>query len=172
VHRRPRAFTLIETMLVIALLGVLAMAAVVKLWEPLRSSRSEDVLRRLQAADETTRQSSRRSNGVAVVVYDLDRGLLLRTGSAGGEGDIVMRLPEGYRLETVRLAGRTSASGDVAIEYRDGRSPSYAVEVVGPDRSSRWLVFAGLTGQLTRLTDEREVEALFAALSPASDDAG
>ena len=56
-------------------------------------------------------------------------------------------------------------SGEVRVPVSPrGQTPSYAVLLVERKQKPHWLVFAGLTGQMTEARDATEAEQLFAAL--------
>ena len=50
----------------------------------------------------------------------------------------------------------------------DGYTPSYAVlvETEGKERQQRWILFAGLTGAMRTVADERSVEEILSASAP------
>ncbi len=48
----------------------------------------------------------------------------------------------------------------------DGTSSTYVVHLTCPGNKKLWLVFAGVTGEMTRLETEREADAALAVTSP------
>jgi hypothetical protein len=64
------------------------------------------------------------------------------------------------------------SSGEQTIDCStDGLSATYVLQVQGPQDQKEWLVFAGLSGEVTRISDETEAQKLLAALPPAGPDA-
>jgi hypothetical protein len=79
------------------------------------------------------------------------------------------------RFNRIRVAGehrRNAAYGEVSVPCSSlGIGATYAVELTGPG-IDRWLLVAGLGGVVTEVSDEREVDRIFAALSrPTADGA-
>jgi hypothetical protein len=65
-------------------------------------------------------------------------------------------LPASVRIEEVRLSSSARSFDDVAVDYSPlGLSSTWAVKLVAEERSL-WLVFAGLSGQMTVLEDDAQ----------------
>jgi len=186
---RRDGFTLLEIMLVVVLLALLAGAVTWSLAGQLRRSDRADVISRLEHADAMARVAARR-HGPCVLRIDLDAQSLRRIDDRRGEGRAshTAVLPNDFGVKRVvtttgRRDGTSSrrsggaqqhTSGAVDIEYsRSGRSGAYALHVTGvrDDDEGLWLVFAGLTGQVTTLDNEDDVEKLFALLTTGRLDA-
>lgn len=177
--RAQPGFTLIETLAVLALLGLLATVVTVSLAGPRSAARIGAVVADLGACDRTVRERARGSNRPVRLRIDLDGGTVWRAEALGGDGGdggdgganggrrnaaeaLLLRLPAGYRFAgVVTPAGRTSA-GTVEVACSGaGLSPSYAVHLSCPGQD-RWVLVAGLSGQVSD-TDDREVDSIFAA---------
>lgn len=171
-RRARRAFTLVEVAAVTLVLAVLAAGAALSFAGPLRSMRAGDAVERVRAFDATARLAARRSGRPVEMRFGDPPGTLARRDDADGRGGgtIAFRgaLPGGYGVDRV-----LQASGNDDVTNDDGRravvrcsvaglTRSYAVRIVGPGLD-RWLVFAGLTGQVIEARDETNVEAIFDA---------
>jgi prepilin-type N-terminal cleavage/methylation domain-containing protein len=188
-----RAFTLIEVMAVVLILGILATATIFSLAEQVPAARRNDVLDRLAHEDALARLAVRRTGAPATLRIDLGDQQLWRVDEAASEGQAShsWRLPRGYRLDQV-LRPVTSEGGtsSAALSRIDtgtadvlfntlGCSDTYALHLIcpggnpesGPNEDSLWLVFAGLTGQKMTLKHEDEVHNLLAALGTPRPDA-
>lgn len=84
-----------------------------------------------------------------------------------GEG---LDLAPGRRMAEVRLAERPLRSGRVGVSVSArGLGPTYAVALEGPGAERRWILVAGLTGQVVEAAGEKEVDDAFAAITARRD---
>lgn len=147
-HARRHAFTLIETLAVVALIGLAAVVMTPMLVGATDATRLDDALRRFLDLDARARLLARQESGVEIHLQSGSIGL-----SVGGERDaeIISIWQHGERI-TIEAV---SVEGDPIerVSYdRVGRSQDLDVSViVGDTRRSVWI--AGLTGWV-----EREVE--------------
>ena len=162
---RRSAFTLIETLAVIALLAVLTAAVTVSLSGATRAARVEDVAERLVAFDRTTRDVARRFARTPALRFELNRGTVRRTDGEREPTPFALGGGAGVRVTRVVVGGETVGYGEVSVPFSErGQSPSYAVLLSGSS-GERWVAFAGLTGQSFVVRDERDVQDI---LSPAA----
>jgi prepilin-type N-terminal cleavage/methylation domain-containing protein len=170
--RGHRAFTLIETLAVIALLAILTAAAAVSLSGTRRAARAEDAADRLMAFDRATRDAARRVGRSSALRFELNRGRISRT---DGDATPTPLALDGARVTRVIVRGESFGYGEVVVPFSDrGQSPSYAVLLAGQggQGGQRWVAFAGLTGQTFVLNDERDVQDILSpsgAAAPAAD---
>lgn len=183
-NRRPRrGFTLVEVAAVAVLMALLAGGVAMTFAGPVRRMRAGDAVDRMRSFDATARLAARRSGRPAEWVLDLRAGTLERREgrAAGGTSDppeavYPASLPGGFRIDRVRAiasAGEAGRGGPADVSSGlatltcspDGLTRTYAVRLVGPGLD-RWLVFAGLTGQLTQVDDEAAVDAIFESARP------
>lgn len=164
---RPRGFTLIEALAVIALMALLTAAAAVSLRGAARTARIEDVADAFAGFDRGTREFARRFDRTPALRFDLNRGTVSRTGADREPTPLV--LAGDVRVTRVIAGGAVRISGEVALPFSSlGQSPSYAVQLAGP-AGERWALFAGLTGQPMVLRNEQDALDI---LAPAASKAG
>lgn len=183
---RRGAFTLVEIMAVVTLLGLLAGAVAWTGMEDVRRGRRAEVLARVIHADRMARRHASNLTERMVLRIDVDKQSVRRH-TVRDRRPVPMgpavRIPSGARIEEVTLAespfrsatGRSGmyrrvGKGRVDIPFSSaGRSVSYGVRLTfdgagDEQRGPIWLVFAGLTGQVTKIHDERQFDNLFQAL--------
>jgi type II secretory pathway pseudopilin PulG len=193
---RRAAFTLIEVLAIVALLGLLVGATVWLMADDARRASRADALGQIAHADRTARLAAQRLGRPCVLRCDLDAQRLRRVVHDTGEEAVshTVDLPQGFRIARITLpaapgrsprtrrrqAGRDIDAGVVDIAYSTaGRSTSYALRLVfegGRGRRSDkdlggWLVVAGLTGQIMVVQDAEEVDNLFETLARGRPDA-
>jgi len=158
-------FTLLELALVLAIVAAVAAAVTLGARAPLGSIGMREAVRTVTAFDGLTRTFAREHDRPLRLVLDLAAGRLRRTGVEGREQlGAPARLRSGCRIEEVRLPGHRVGSGTVGLSVSAwGFSPTYALRLAGPGGRGRWVLVAGLSGQITETDDVRTVEAALAA---------
>lgn len=186
---RP-AFTMIEVLAVVALLGILAAATTWSLASDARRVSRDNVMDQLANADQVARVAARRSGQRCVLEFDLDTQTVRRVGFDQydqRQAAHSLKLPADCRIAQVLLADsrvRSSGAlrqtvavqtdwGRVAIPVSStGRSPTYAVQVkAGDEAEGQWLMCSGLTGQVSVVEHEADLDRLFALLATGRPDA-
>ena len=171
-------------MLVVALIGVLAGAVAFSLAGQAQHQSRHSVIAAIAQADKMARIASRRLGRAVMLRLDLDEQRVDRLVDAGSEsvGHALM-LSKQVQMDRIILprasttgSGRfdlsdwTKGHGVVEIACVDGRSASYAVALAGESVDQpTWLVFSGLTGQMTVIHHEEEIHNLFALLARRPD---
>ncbi len=163
--RRPRrtettakrsAFTLIELLAVIAILGMFASVATLSVRGSISAARHQLEWQRLQSMDVTLRAQCRRLKQPATIQVDLDTG----TWERHMAGMQPLRLIETASLNQVSNRGQVIRTGQATLFYRaDGTSDSYAVRMNG-DTDSQWRLSCGGTGQWVEGVSHDTVRAL------------
>ena len=190
----PKAFTLIEVMAVVVILGLLATATVFSLADEVQTTGRSDVIDRLVHEDQLARLADRRTGDACVLEFDLDRQRLRRVDNLAGEPRPAhaWKLPDACRIAQVLRSGDASTdpaspapasvengAAEVTFGY-GGYAETYALRLEcktapqsggQPDEQTVWLVFAGLTGQKMLLQNEDDVRKLLAALAAPRPDA-
>jgi prepilin-type N-terminal cleavage/methylation domain-containing protein len=182
---RRGGFTLIEVIAVVVLLGVLAGSALWRMTEQVQRGSRAGATGQISYADRMARLASSRLGRRSILRFDLDQQQITRYDGPEarrkvnvGRGvtmpvrfgiDRIVRVAESSPSPAGRLDVRKS--GVVDIEFGpSGRSQSYALRL-GTGEEFFWIVFSGLTGQLTTLDDEKEIDNLFALLATGRPDA-
>jgi prepilin-type N-terminal cleavage/methylation domain-containing protein len=161
-----RAFTLIEMMLVVLLIGALAGAAAMSFVRPLRAARLRATIEQIRAFDATARQVARRSGREVEIVIDPYYRQLVRREE--GRDISIFRLPDGLRIEHVRTSGEARQGSELTLAISPhGWSRSYAVRLVGHE-FDRWLLVAGMSGQVTVIEDESHVQDILSRAASAA----
>lgn len=168
-----RAFSLIELLAVLALVAILSATVVVRLSGPIQHAKFGHALEELAHADRTIRQHCRRFNHTADLYVEGDKGLLkcgLSDRSKAGQESRWL-LGSAVRVDRVVTVASKNNSASVPIHFAvDGTSETYAVHLTTSNGLQEWIIFAGVTGQWTRINEERQIDELFQAVSsPGSD---
>lgn len=166
-----RGFTLVEIMVCLFIVALLAAAVSLSLGGVNRVAQMQDTVERFCQYERLTRQQARRFGRATQLVFLLDGDQVVRVDALTQEprGQAFV-LPPGYRIDRVALHDRMVTDGQVAIPCSTrGQSLSYAARLVGPADQTRWVLFAGMTGQVTEVEDEAQLEKIFEVLRPQRD---
>lgn len=155
-----RAFSLIEMVAVVCILGLLGTAGVVSLTRSLRRANHESTFKLIQTLNDRARNHS--ESGNCSLIFDIDRNRIFVeslaeqgkttwqvadwspnsiSGSVGSE----LVLPSSLRLRRLLHHGVNRESGAVSIVFENGGTSSYAVLLESSNTNGTWLVFAGST---------------------------
>lgn len=186
---RPAAFTLIEVMAVVALLGLLAGATAWSLAQDAQRASREQMLKRIAHVDHSARLAARRIGRAYALHIDIDQQRLCRVeqdDEGREEPSHRLNLAPGFRIDRVITAASATSistadfeagiatieSGTLAIPYSSaGHCISYALRFTSTkDDSHIWLVFAGLSGQATVIHNEADIHNLFTVLTTGRPD--
>lgn len=167
-------FSLVEVVAVVVLMGLLATVVAVSLGDLRRQARLEEMIERVQLMDAAMRAHARRFNAPQRLVVDLDAGELRREAAADGEAlGRSLRLPGPVHLTALRTAGGRFTERSVAVPCSgQGRTPSYALTLAGPDGGQRQILFIGTTGRAVRPAEGATVDAMFQSLENLDQDSG
>jgi prepilin-type N-terminal cleavage/methylation domain-containing protein len=167
-HSR-RAFTLVETMVAVIILGVLATAVAWSFRAPLRRARMSEAIEQVKYLDASSRDFARRFGRAVEIVFDLSEGTLERREGRRTEASFRTGIAGPFRIEAVRTRAHNEEYGEASIAVSPlGLSETYAVKLVGPE-AQRWVVVTGLAGEILTLADDAQVEAIFAKVAPGRD---
>jgi len=167
---RSRAFTLIEAVAVLVLIGLMASVGALSLRGAYRGSQMKDVVSRIKALDRSARSLAQISGKPGVIRVDRARGAVSYTEEKGKHSGLMpVVLPKGYRFTDVKIsAGMAPTGTDRIICTAEGQTPTYVISLTGLNKQTRLLVFAGMTGQITELEDNVRID-LDKLLSPRPD---
>lgn len=161
IRDRRSAFTLIEIMMAVLLMALLASAAALSFSEPLRSARAKDAIEMVRFFDEASRQSARRFGRPVRTSFDLASEKISRY--IGEQMSYETALPHGCRIRQIRTAARRAAEGEFEIPCSPrGITRTYGVHLTGSGVDT-WMLIAGLTGEVSLIKDEAQLDAIFAA---------
>lgn len=187
---RSAAFTLIEVMAVVALLGLLAGATAWSLAGEARRQTREDLIEQIVQTDLHCRVAATRTGQSHELVIDLDEQAIWRRGPEQSESENAshrMKVAGDYRIDRVLTSEVVSGSkhgngGDSFVQIDTGGmvivcgpagcTTSYALRIAHePTGELQWLLIAGLTGQSILINDESEIEDIFTQLATGRTDA-
>lgn len=150
---RYRAFTLIEMLAVVVLLGLMASVAVVSLVQADDSAALQSARWGVANLDARARLAAR-TQGCAMLLRGADGGSVLAaepSSPAKGGWSTAFSLPRGTKLQLFSAAGISGQPLDALLIDRTGRSADVMFEITSEaGRSERWFLH-GLTGPFIRL---------------------
>ncbi len=158
----PRtAFTLVELMAVVVLMGVVALSVGYSVRPSLAAARQANAVQRLRAVDRMIReQCVQKDSARELWITGLSR-LELRNPETGESRLLEAQVP----IRRILTSTSESVGEAVGLRYRpDGSSPTYALELGTPAIASRYLLFIGGSGQVLELNHEPAVQELLAVL--------
>jgi prepilin-type N-terminal cleavage/methylation domain-containing protein len=153
-----RAFTLIELMLAVAILALLTGAAALSFVKPVHAARNREAIELVKRADAMAREAAQRSGHPARLQFDVSKSTIHRDGAS-------LTLPQGCTLREIRTSEKSITDGEFVLDISPlGLSHSYALHLQAPDLD-QWLIFAGLSGEMTTTTNESQVQQLLVRTS-------
>src|SRR4051794_12723927 len=145
-QRHRHAFTLVETMVAVIILGLLAGAVAWSFRAPMRRARMAEAIEQVKYLDVSSRAFARRFGRNVEIVYDVSEGTLERREGGRADASFHAAIASPFRIEAVRTRGRTEEYGESKIAVSPlGISQTYAVKLAGPE-AQRWVVVTGLGG--------------------------
>lgn len=168
-----RGFTLLELLAVMALVALVAATATLRFSTSYRNAQVTTVIDTLRAIDNHLRTLAHKNAQPYELRIDLERQTVaIMAAGAKSRALHEFMLPAPLEIASIRSPREERHSGEAVIRCDgSGLCESYAIEIAAPSSPSRWILFAGVTGQpLEGLTD-RQVEELFHALAPSGPDA-
>lgn len=156
------AFSLVEIMVVILILGIAAAAVAINVHRPLVSANLADTVGALVDFDRTTRTAARAQDRPLRMMVNLSGGTVTRATEAAKPIDgSALSVPAGFRLARLLVGAKDYREGETAIPCsRSGFAPTYAILVQSDAGPQQWLVFAGLTGQTVQVSSEDEAKQI------------
>ena len=159
-------FTLIEVMIVVVIMAMLAASVRFSFRRPMQHAAQSDAIELMHHFDSYARISANRFNRATQLVFDLENQSMTRI-----ENDAevsTLRLPSAIHLTELRTAHhRISDSRHVVNLSPPGVGPTYAVHLEGAD-FDRWLLFAGMTGEMSTAYHEQQLDSIFTTLAAHS----
>ncbi len=145
-----------------ALMGLMMAVALVSLQGPYREARSKHAIERLAHYESQARRYALRTGKSFILEIDTEKSQLAMRSLRGSEAQLSPLYTEsGLRIERALFA---TASGPQSLSKIPvsprGRTPSYALKIHLVDGGDTWLLFAGVSGQMTRIENESDVREL------------
>ena len=158
------AFTLIESLIAVVLLGIISTAAALTFRSSLQSASTTDAIEQIKYLDASARQRAGRFNQPVELIFDLtNSSLSRREGNKRNDESFHASLPRGFSIDQINIAGQSTFNGEISLACSPaGLTPSYALHLIGPN-FDQWLLFAGLSGQMTLIKDEESVQDILAS---------
>jgi prepilin-type N-terminal cleavage/methylation domain-containing protein len=169
-----KGFTFIELLAVLALAAILAGTVAVSLKAPYQSARLENSIERIILMDRQLRDHARRFARTAEMQINISAGTLVGVEPDKHEMIIpTFSLSSGDQIDEVILSKQRIDSGSAVIDYSvRGQTPTYVIRFsIGSDKR-QWLVFLGMTGQIIRTDDEKEIDSILRIMQSQRTDAG
>ena len=167
-NRRSNGMTFIEIVVVVAIIALLAAAVSIRASGWFTSTRFQSVTGQMIYIDSLARQYTRRSGQRVELIFDLSAGEMHRQEPVN-ESDLRahrFQLPRGYAIKQIQTAYDRVRSGQATIPCSTlGQTPTYAIQLSGPNQRQQWVVIVGLTGQVVELDNDQAVNNLFAKLA-------
>lgn len=163
-------FTLVEMLVVIVVLALLAAVVAVR-WSGVHHGAVAEAARsKLQFTDQHLRQFTRSRRQPGLLAFDLEKHRIGKQRSAGDSHGLQWEpLGTGIRIETFRVGIEKPTQRQIEIPVdAAGQTPTYGLHLVGPGKREAWLIFAGISGQMTELKDQRSFHGAFELLAPPS----
>lgn len=151
--RRRKGFTLIELVVVIAIIALLSTLAVMSLRGTIDRYHLSQAVQTVELSDASARRLARATDQMVVATID-------RHHNRWRIGDRSFQIPTAVEIESIALGRRAIAGSEVDIDYsRDGWSPTYALQLKRGE-IEQWIVVLGASGQVVSVRDRGEADAL------------
>jgi prepilin-type N-terminal cleavage/methylation domain-containing protein len=158
--RRCRAFTLIEMLGVIAIMAMLSGAAAMMLGGTRHAADLQQGIEQIAQSDASARALARSLDQPVILSMALTSGQIRR--SNGNTTAVLGNLPDDVKIQRERVGDTSTDFGNADITFNPrGCSNSYAVKLATSSGDKQWIVFAGLSGQMLKVSDE-DIDAIFA----------
>jgi type II secretory pathway pseudopilin PulG len=155
-------------MLAVLLVALLASAVALTFSKPLQAARAREAISQVQFTDAQARQAARQTNRPVRLVLDPESNTIARYEDE--QRQALATLPVGFRIAQVIVGRRASFDERADVRFSSsGLSRSYAIHLEGP-AFDQWLLFAGLSGQMSWAADEQTIRSILDVASPAGRD--
>jgi prepilin-type N-terminal cleavage/methylation domain-containing protein len=161
-HYAHRGYTILELVIVLAIVALMATSVQVILNGPLRVARMRHTINVLAATDATLRHECRKKAREGSMEFDCKTGTMT-VQLENGQGPKFFRISG---LNSVRTAQGERLTWKTRVD-RWGRSETYAIEI-GRSPRNKWVLFAGVTGQMMEEQNETDIEAILDQLTPSN----
>lgn len=154
-----RAFTLIELVVVMIIMGTLASMVVYSLGGTIDRHRMSQAVETIEIFDARARRTARTLRGAVNARIDRSEGKLSVNADRPGH-DVSFRLPSRVEITEIRFGSKQLRGRETGFRVSaQGRSASYAVQLQR-GKLTKWLVVLGFSGQVVTMDKEGEVNAI------------
>ncbi len=159
-------FTLIELMVVLTLSVLVVGIVAVQMKSPYQAAKFEDCLERIEFNEQLIRSHAQRFERRSVLVVDFDENTIYARKQEQSDGPCFrVDLPRGVKLISIITTAEEISHGRVQVDVSTrGQTPSYALCLREGKNNEQWLLFAGTTGQVTRMDNSKDVHEIFTML--------
>lgn len=170
---RFHGFTLLEILIVLALMALVTATVTLRLGGRFQQVSLEQSVSLWESADTQLRARARRTGRPVALHLEVGSGVIECAFDPEDESARTIReLGRGVRVGKYLSATREVSFGPVTVAYSArGTSETFAVELVGGD-DRRWILVAGITGQMNEIADEQTAKKLLDMLIPTGVHAG
>ena len=158
-------YSLIEVLLVLSLIGLAAASVSIRWSSIYRNARFESNVARVIDIDMKARRHAASRNQMCRLIYDLDAQFIRSSRWVESAEKLqTARLMGTTRIAEVRIPKLQSDSSTITLDISgNGAAATYAVRLM-QQGNSRWIVFAGRTGQAEVYDEASEFDKAFAAI--------
>ena len=162
-------FSLLELLVVLVIVAFVA-AVVVVSWSGVHHEAIvESAVGRLRFLDQHMRSYARTHHTECQLSFEIGTSRIRKLyHTRNNENPAWETLGQGIRIKELQAISEQQRGRRIDILMRrDGTSTTYGIHLVGSGERELWLVFAGVSGQVTALKTEREFHAALETVSAA-----
>lgn len=160
-HTVRRGFSLLEMVVVIALIAIMGSGVALVYRDSLSNTQMVLTLDRLKVLDERARIRCIRKDGGHKLIFSTEQQCIFTTPSNGrGRPKVLLKFPRRIELKDVRTSVGSGQGKTEIPYYRDGTSPTWYV-VLKNGASEKNIFFSGRSGQALVNVSESFVEGAF-----------
>ncbi len=171
-----RGFTLIETMLVLLVIGLLSTTITLSMTHSYHLAQRDTVVASIKHYDQMLRLDAVNFGKHTTLEIDKENGTFKRVPSKPNTkilstvGQLESyRLPAGYSISRYWVSPQWQTADKINITASDrGHTQTYAVEIQGPEQKVSILIFAGLSGQTIELEGDLTIDEYLMAIQSSS----
>lgn len=155
-----RGFSLLELLVVLVLVALVS-ATVVMRWSGVQQRATlKATVEQIEFADAHLRRYAQSHGTSCRLVFDLKNHRLCKQYHNQSQNNPAWEsLGRSIKLKEVQSTAQTQQSSQIELTFRrDGTSPTYGLELLGPGQQKIWLIVAGVSGQVTRLETKSNYE--------------
>ena len=158
-------FSLIEMLCVLVLISMISVSVSLNWVGMYQDVQHKAQIEKIIDVDFKARRHAADRHKNCQLIFDLQQQTIQSSRWVQGkEKFIPSRLATGNQISKVRTTSNQVSEKQLVIPVSDlGATPTYAVQLMHQEES-RWIIFAGRTGQSQTVEEESEVDELFASL--------